>query len=132
MIITRTTLNPTTIAAPVGEYSHGVLAPAGGQWLYIAGQVGLLPDGTLADGFAAQARAAWTNVVAVLSAANMDAGHLVKVTTFLIRAGDLKDLNPVRSVFLGAARPASTLVIVNALARPEWLIEVEAIAHRSE
>lgn len=131
MITTRTALNPTTIAAPVGAYSHGVLAPAGGQWLYIAGQVGLLPDGTLADGFAAQARAAWTNVIAVLNAANMDAGHLVKVTTFMTEAGDLKDLNPVRFVFLGAARPASTLVIAKALARPEWLIEVEAVAHRS-
>lgn len=124
-------LNPTSIAAPAGAYSHGVLAPAGGEWLYIAGQIGVLPDGTVASGFAQQARAVWTNLVAILNDAKMDVGHLVKVTTFMTNADDLKDLNPVRTGFLGNARPASTLVIVKALARPEWLIEVEAVAHRS-
>jgi len=126
-----TKLNPPTIAAPAGAYSHGVIASEGGEWLYVSGQIGVLPDGTTANGFAEQARVAWTNLVAILEAANMDVGHLVKVTTFMTDAGDLKELNPVRSVFLGEARPASTLVIVKALARPEWLIEVEAVAHRS-
>lgn len=129
--MTSTKLNPITIAAPAGAYSHGVLAPASGEWLYISGQIGMLPDGTLADGLVEQTRAAWTNLVAILNAANMDAGHLVKVTTFLTEAGNLKDLIPVRLSFLGDARPASTLVIVKALVKPEWLIEVEAIAHRS-
>ena len=129
--MTNMKLNPTTIAAPVGAYSHGVLAPASGEWLYISGQIGVQPDGTLANGFAEQARATWTNLVAILKAANMDVGHLVKVTTFMTDAGDLKDLNPVRSTFLGDARPASTLVIVKALVKPEWLIEVEAVAHRT-
>ena len=126
-----TKLNPPTIAAPVGAYSHGVIAPPGGEWLYISGQVGMLPGGTTAEGFAEQARVAWTNLVAILKAANMDVGHLVKVTTFITDAGDLKDLRSVRSTFLGDARPASTLVVVKALAGPEWLIEVEAVAHRS-
>ena len=61
-------LNPKTIAPPVGAYSQGVLAPAGGQWLYGAGQVGLARDGVLADGFAAQAKTAWQNLIAVLHA----------------------------------------------------------------
>lgn len=129
--MTSRKLNPTTIAAPVGAYSHGVLAPASGEWLYISGQIGVLPDGTLANGFAEQARAAWTNLVAILEAANMDVSHLVKVTTFMTDGSDFRDLNPVRSGFLGDARPASTLVIVKALVKPEWLIEVEAVAHRS-
>ena len=129
--MTHPKLNPTTIAAPAGSYSHGVLAAASGEWLYISGQVGMLPDGTTANGFAEQARVAWTNLVAILKAADMDVGHLVKVTTFMTDAGDLKDLRQVRSSFLGDARPASTLLIVKALAGPEWLIEVEAVAHRS-
>lgn len=125
-----TKLNPSAIAPPVGAYSHGVLAPAAGEWLHISGQIGVLPDGVLAIGFAEQARAAWSNLVAILDTANMSVSHLVKVTTFMTEAGDLKDLNPVRSGFLGDARPASTLLIVKALARPEWLIEVEAVAYR--
>jgi len=128
--MTSTKLNPTTIAPPVGAYSHGVIAPASGEWLYISGQIGVLPDGALANGFAEQARAAWTNVVAILKSASMDVGHLVKVTTYLTDGNDLMYLNPVRSGFLGDARPASTLVIVKALVKPEWLIEVEAVAHR--
>ncbi|MEO8741548.1 MAG: RidA family protein [Casimicrobiaceae bacterium] len=123
-------LNPPDIAAPVGAYTHGIMTPAGGTWLNVSGQIGLLPDGTLADGFAGQARAALANLAAVLKAANMNPNHLVKVTTFLLDAGDLKELVPIRIAFLGAARPASTLVVVKSLAKAEWLIEIEAVAHR--
>ena len=128
--MTNTCLNPSTIAAPVGAYSHGVIAAGTGQLLHVSGQVGILPDGTLADGLVEQARAAWTNLIAILQAAKMDISHVVKVSTFLTDAGDLKHLIPVRSGFLGDARPASTLLIVKALARPEWLIEIEAVAYR--
>ena len=60
----------------------------------------------------------------------LDASHLVKVTTYLVDAQHLKEMNVVRSVFLGSERPASTLV-VPALAKPEWLFEVEAVAWRA-
>lgn len=128
--MTSEKINPVAIVPPVGSYSHGVLAPGAGHWLHVSGQIGLRPDGTLGEGFAAQARTTWENLMAVLAAVNMDETHLVKVTTFMTDAGDLKDLNAVRSGFLGSARPASTLLIVKALARPEWLIEVEAVAHK--
>jgi 2-iminobutanoate/2-iminopropanoate deaminase len=123
-------INPADIAAPVGLYSHGVVSTAAGEWLHISGQIGVRPDGTLASGFAEQAQVAWSNLVGVLQAAGMDVTDLVKVTTYMTDAADLKALGPVRSGFLGDARPASTLLIVKALARPEWLIEVEAVAHR--
>lgn len=123
-------LNPSGVAAPVGLYSHGVLAPARGHWLHVSGQIGLRPDGTLAPTFAEQAQLAWGNLMAVLGAAQMNAEHLVKVTTFLIDQANLSALGAVRSQFLGDARPASTLLIVAALARPEWLIEIEAVAYR--
>ena len=129
--MTAQKINPSTTAPPTGSYSHGVVTPGSGQWLYVAGQIGLLPDGTLADGFALQAKAAWQNLIHVLGAADMDASHLVKVTTYLVDAQHLKELNAVRSVFLGSERPASTLVVVQALAKPEWLFEVEAVAWRA-
>lgn len=121
-------LNPSTIAAPVGLYSQGVVAPAQGRWLHIAGQVGLRPDGSVPADFAAQAEAAWQNIMAVLAAAQMGPANLVKLTTYLTDAAHLPQFAPVRSRFLGDARPASTLVVVQALARPEWLVEVEAVA----
>jgi enamine deaminase RidA (YjgF/YER057c/UK114 family) len=123
--------NPSTIAAPLGAYSNGVSAPGGGRWLYIAGQIGVRPDGSMATTFVEQAEAAWTNLIAILAHAGMSAQHLVKVTHYLVRPDDLKQYNPVRSKHLGDARPASTLIVAQALAKPDWLFEVEAVAWRA-
>ncbi len=121
-------INPSSIAAPVGAYSHAIAAPAAGRWLHLSGQVGIRPDGSLPDDFAGQAQAAWSNVRAILEDADMSIENLVKVTTFLVDRGDLPALNGVRAPFLGEHRPASTLLVVAALARPEWRIEIEAVA----
>ncbi len=123
-----TIVNPPTVAAPAGPYSQGVMVQGPGTWLHVAGQIGVDAQGVLQEGFEAQARQAWTNLVAVLAAAGMDVSHLVKVTTYLVDGADMSRLGPVRGAFLGEARPASTLVVVKALARPEWLFEVEATA----
>lgn len=125
-------LNPSTVPAPAGPYSQGVVAAGPGRWLYIAGQIGVDTAGTLAEGTPAQATQAWRNLVAVLEAAGMGVEHLVKVTTFLVDGADMAAVGPVRAGFLGAARPASTLVIVKELARKEWRFEVEAVAFRAD
>lgn len=125
-------LNPATIAAPFGPYSQAVVAPAAGRWLHVAGQVGVKPDGSVPAAFEDQTRVAWDNLTAILAAAGMTVTDLVKVTTFVIDADDLPKLAPVRASYLQAARPASTLVVAKALARPEWKIEVEAIAFRAD
>jgi enamine deaminase RidA (YjgF/YER057c/UK114 family) len=122
--------NPAASAAPLGAYSNGISAPGAGRWLHIAGQVGVLPDGSFPADFAGQAEAAWQNLVRVLGDAGMTTADLVKDTHYLVRADDLKEYNAVRSRHLGSARPASTLVIVQALARPEWHVEVEGVAWR--
>jgi 2-iminobutanoate/2-iminopropanoate deaminase len=123
---------PDTVAAPAGAYSHGITTQGPGICLHVAGQIGVTPEGRLLEGFEAQADQAWKNLVAVLQAAGMDASHLVKVTTYLTRAADLPRLNAIRSVYLGSARPASTLVVVAALAHPDWCFEVEATAFRQD
>lgn len=124
-------IQPDGVAAPLGQYSHGVVASGPGRWLHIAGQVGVRPDGSLCEGFEAQAHQAFANLAAVLDAAGMDMTHLVKVNAFVVDAAHLPLLGPVRASFLGAARPASTLLVVPALARPQWLFEVDAVAFRA-
>jgi enamine deaminase RidA (YjgF/YER057c/UK114 family) len=47
-------LNPPERTAPVGAYSHGVMGPQQGQWLYVSGQVGIGADGVLAPNFEGQ------------------------------------------------------------------------------
>ena len=123
-------LNPNSIGKPVGAYSHGVLATTPGDWLHISGQVGLLPTGETPAGFVGQARAAWSNLIATLAEAGMDVQCLVKITTFITDEANLAENARVRAGFLGDVRPASTLLVVKALARPEWAIEVEAVAFR--
>lgn len=125
-------INPSTMAAPAGAYSHGASTQGPGTHLQVAGQIGMAPDGSVLESFDAQADQAWKNLVTVLEAAGMNVSHLVKVTTYLTDIRDLPRLNAIRSVYLGAARPASTLVVVAALANPDWCFEVEATAFLPE
>ena len=120
--------NPTDIAPAFSRYSLGVEAPAQARWLYVSGQVGVRSDGSFADGPAAQMEVAWRNVLAILSSAGMGAQDLVKVNAYLTRAEDTALFREVRDRMLEGAQPASTLVVVTALAHPDWLIEIEAIA----
>ncbi|WP_345816774.1 RidA family protein (plasmid) [Paraburkholderia sp. PREW-6R] len=125
-------LNPDTVPAPTGPYSHGVSTRSTGRTLYIAGQVGVAPDGTLADGFAAQATQCWLNLVAILAADGMTVHDLVKVNTYVTDVSTVAQLGPVREQFLDGARPASTLTVSPALVRADWLIEIEAIAFKAQ
>ena len=121
--------NPSTVAPPFAHYSHGVEAPAGARWLHISGQVGVKPDGSLAEGAEAQIEQTWRNIFAILEAAGMTKRDLVKVTAFLtLDAADVGLSRRVRDRMLEGAAPAHTLVFVARLANPEWLVEIEATA----
>lgn len=121
-------LNPETIAAPISVYSHAIEVPASARWLHISGQIGMTPDGKIAQGIKAQSEVAWQNLIAILQSADMGLENLVKVTAFLIDEADIPTYGGVRTRAIGEARPASTLLIVKALASPDFLVEVEAIA----
>lgn len=125
--MTTTKLTPAGVHTPGAAYSHAVETSGNVRWLHCAGQVGIAPDGTVRDGFTAQAEQAWSNVLAVLKAAGMGPENLVKIT-HLVRPGDVAAYRPVVAKYLGDQRPASTMMVLQALARPEYLIEVEAIA----
>lgn len=120
--------NPPTVAPPFSSYSHGVEGSASARWLHISGQIGVKPDGTLADGVEGQLEQAWRNIFAILEAAGMTKRDLVKTTVFLTVHGDTAQARRVRDRMLDGATPASTLIFVAGLARPDFLIEIEAIA----
>ena len=120
--------NPNTIAAAFSSYSLGVEAPAQARWLHVSGQVGVAPDGSLAEGPEAQMETAFRNILAILGSAGMGPHDLVKVTVFLTRSEDVGLYRGVRDRMLAGATPASTLLIISALASPDWLVEIEAIA----
>lgn len=120
--------NPTTVAAGAG-YSHGIELPPQARILYCAGQLGVKADGSFAsDEIRGQAEQAWRNVGAVLQSAGMGYENIVKLTHYLVRREDIAAYREVRAQFLGKLAPASTLVVIDGLARAEALIEVEVIA----
>jgi 2-iminobutanoate/2-iminopropanoate deaminase len=120
--------NPDTIADPLGTYSHGVEVPPNARWLHVAGQLGLRKDGTLASTVEEQAEVAWQNVVEILGAAGMKVTDLVKITQYLTRLDHFPRYAATRAKFLAGHRPASTSLIISSLVKPEYLVEVEAIA----
>lgn len=124
-------INPDTIAAPASAYSQGVLLPSPGPRLVIAGQIGVRPDGTIEEGFAAQSRRAWSNLFAVLEAAGMDKRDLVKVTVFVTLPDVVEEYRAIRAEMLEGHRPAMTYLVVAGLAAPELLVEIEGEAVRA-
>ena len=120
--------NPSTISPAFSSYSLAVEAPAQARWLHISGQVGVAPDGGLAEGPEAQMETAFQNILAILGSAGMGPHDLVKVTVFLTRSEDIGLYRQVRDRMLAGATPASTLLVISALANPDWLVEIEAIA----
>jgi enamine deaminase RidA (YjgF/YER057c/UK114 family) len=130
--MTNRILDPDTMAAPIGLYSHGVEVPAGARLIFVSGQLGVAPDGTLAEGIEAQTELAWQNMQRVLEAGGMTFEDLVKVNTFIVDPDHADIVRAVRRRFLPGEQPASTLVAVRAMARPEWLIELEGVAARRD
>ncbi|NJO36427.1 MAG: RidA family protein [Rhizobiales bacterium] len=125
-------INPKTVHKPLGKYSHTVRVPANAEWLAIAGQVGMNAKGEIASGVRRQTERALRNILACLRANGMTKEHLVKLTIYLTDARHVEEMRAARSKVLGDdVQPASTLVIVDGLASPEFLVEVEAWAARA-
>ncbi|MDZ4737516.1 MAG: RidA family protein [Rhodospirillaceae bacterium] len=120
--------NPDTVVKPFSNYSQGVAAPAGARWLYVSGQVGAKPDGTIEKGFEAQAARCWSNIIAILAAEGMGPADIVKNTVFITNAADVAKSRVARDAAMQGHACASTLVVVSALAVPELVVEIEVVA----
>jgi hypothetical protein len=102
--------NPKSIHAPVGNYSHGIAVPPNCRVLFVAGHV------------------VWQNIKAIVEDAGMKLTDIVKLTVLLTDAANLAKMAEVRKQYLGDHKPAVTGFAVKSLVRPEWLIEIDAIA----
>lgn len=123
--------NPSSIAAPVASYSHGIEVPPQARTLVLAGQVGITPDGKITEGIVAQTEQAWRNIGAILKSANMDYRDLIRVSTFLVDLDDYAASSEIRNQVLGDHAPAMTLLVVKSLVSPEFRIEIECVAARA-
>jgi 2-iminobutanoate/2-iminopropanoate deaminase len=111
-------------------YSQAVKVTGAQTILYLSGQVAYDDKGGPAHkgDFKAQARATFQAIKAQVEAGGGTMQNIVKVNTYLTDIRRRAELVAVREEFFGKKGPASTLVGVTALAQPDWMIEVEAIA----
>jgi len=124
--------NPDTVHPPLGAYSHTIEVPPDARWLVISGQVGIDREGQVAGGIESQSEQCLRNVIACLSAHGMDKQDLVKITTYITDSRFVAPFRDARRrVFGDDCTPTSTLVIIDALANPELLVEVEAWAAKA-
>jgi enamine deaminase RidA (YjgF/YER057c/UK114 family) len=121
-------MNPDAIAKP-GGYTHVVEITGPGRIVYIAGQLGLKPDGKIAGDFRAQAVQAFENLKAALAAVGATFDDVVKLNNYLVDIkANLGHYREVRDKYVNTkSPPASTTIGVPALARDDALYEVEAI-----
>jgi len=124
------TVNSDQAPAAVGPYSQARWA---GDLLFLSGQIGLDPaNGQMVQGgVEAQARQALTNLGAVLAAAGLGWGAVVKATIFLRDMNDFAAVNQIYAEFFAKteALPARACVAVAGLPK-DALVEVEAVASR--
>lgn len=123
--------NPSTIAPPGGRYTHAIEVPPGARWLVVSGQVGVAPDGGTPEDIGGQTENCFRNIAAILADAGMSLADVVKIAVFLTSEADIGEFRAARDRVTGEARPASTLVVVSRLARPEWRVEIEALAAKA-
>jgi enamine deaminase RidA (YjgF/YER057c/UK114 family) len=119
------------IASQIGKYSDAIETGPHTRWLISAGKPGLNVDGTLPTDITGQAELAWANIFRILEAADMGIKDVLKITHYLTRQSDIPEYVKVRSRLIGDARPASMLMVIPALVRPEFLVEIEIIAAKN-
>ena len=114
------------LSPPISHYCDAVRY---GDLLFISGLVGVDDTGkVVGEGDAArQTRQIFENMKKVLDAAGASFADVLKVTVFMTNIEDRPAINPVRQEYFGSARPASTLVEVRRLVRPDLLLEIEAV-----
>ncbi len=116
------------VRSPGGRFSHiGEIGP-NAQVFYLAGQTGTAPDGTIGEGIEEQVKLVYQNIKTVLKECGMGLENLAKITVYLTSPDFVEIHRSIQKEALEGIVPASTLLIVSGLARPQLLVEVEAVA----
>lgn len=120
-------LNPQGLSTPTG-YTH-VVIPQGGRVVFIAGQVSADRTGAVVGkgDFKAQAKQVFENLKTAVEAAGGTLSDVAKINVYATDLSQIAALREVRQQYFTGNPPASTLVQVVGLARPEFMLEIEAI-----
>ena len=131
-------LFPAALGSRTLPYSPGAMVERPSAIVFTAGQTGVTAHGELAGdgGIAAQTRQVFENLGQVLAEANMDFSNVLMLRNYMVNPDDMPGFRVVRdelylTLFPNGNFPANTLLFVARLARPEYLVEIEAVAART-
>jgi len=126
----KTTLNPEAVAAPLKQYYSNAVRSEAGPLLWISGQVSLNADGELVGegDLRAQAVQVLENIKGILADSSACMDDIVKVTVYVTDIVAFNSITDIREKYFPVFGPASVICEVSALAWPEFLIEIEAVA----
>ena len=96
--------------------------------MFCSGQLGVDAAGNVPADCAAQARLCFSNIAVILAEAGLGLEHVVRINAFVTGREHLAEYMDVRNGLFSPPYPASTLVIVSGFSRPEFVVEIEAIA----
>jgi enamine deaminase RidA (YjgF/YER057c/UK114 family) len=123
-------LNPSSIHPPFANYAHGVEVAPGARIVFCSGQLGIGRDGAVPESAEAQSRLCFRAITAILGEAGLSLTDIVRINAYVSSAEYLGGYMKVRDEFVGSPPPASTLMVVQGFARPEFKVEIEVIAAR--
>jgi enamine deaminase RidA (YjgF/YER057c/UK114 family) len=121
-------LVPKSIRAPFARYSHAVEVPAHARWLLCSGQLGISANDQIPESADAQAVLCFEAIGACLADARMSFTNIVRINAYVTDRAHMAPYMAVRDRYAALPPPASTLMIVSGFTRPEFKVEVEAIA----
>lgn len=124
-------LNPSKIHQPFAAYSNGI---SSGDLLVTSGQLGISVDGETPKDVEAQARLIFRAIDAILAEDDMDRRDVLRLNAYVTARDHMVGYMTVRDQWAKGLDPlpASTLMIVSGFTRPDFLIEIEALAWRTK
>ena len=122
------TYNPPSISSARSNYSHAVEIPPNARTLYISGQVPVASDGSTPEAIDEQVALAFDNVRSVLAEAGMGLENVVRVNVYLTDKSYFPAFREHRNRLFTGHKASSTAVAIEALAHPQFKVEIEAVA----
>ncbi len=125
-------LSPSSIRPPLARYSHGIAVPPSHRLVFVAGQLGIGRDERIPVDSEAQADLCFANIAAILAEDAMTMANIVRLSVYVTGREHMEGYRRSRDQQFPGTPPTTTLIVVAGLVRPEFLIEIEAIAAAPE
>ncbi|MEE3094378.1 MAG: RidA family protein, partial [Pseudomonadota bacterium] len=110
----------------------GVEVPPDARWMCLSGQIAIAPDGSVPEGIEAQSTLVFENIKNILASGDMGLEDLVRLNVYIVNPDDMTGFRTVRDKYVGDIKCGSTMIVIAGLAKPEFLIEIEAMAAKSD